>query len=149
MKTGLLTCLIPLLLLSTATAEDTTRFKAVKFSLIHAQSERIEETMPVSPKLRKSLELLFGYSKYRIMGEARSDLPEGKPVCFQPHPLFFITLSRSPDEPNCYDFELMQKDESLIKGKYIPKKEVPLIIRGPFYDQGNLVLVIESEFDAE
>jgi len=149
MKTGLLTCLITLLLLTSVYAQDVEKFREVKFSLIHAQSERIEETMPVAPKLRKSLETLFGYDKYRIMGEARSELPEGKPVVFQPHPLFFIKLSRTPDKPNCYDFELMRKDESLVKGKYIPKKEVPLIIRGPFYDQGNLVLVIESEFSAE
>jgi len=149
MKTGLFTCLITLLVLTTARAQESAKLTEVKFSLIHAQSERIEETMPVAPKLRKSLETLFGYEKYRIMGEARSELPEGKPVTFQPHPKFFIKLSRTPKKPNCYDFELIQNDESLVKGKYIPKKKVPLIIRGPFYDQGNLVLVIESEFKAK
>ncbi|MEM1157565.1 MAG: hypothetical protein AAF649_07230 [Verrucomicrobiota bacterium] len=149
MKTGLLTCLIALLLFTSAHAEEGKKLREVKFSLIHAQSERIEETMPVAPKLRKSLETLFGYDKYRILGEARSELPQGKPVTFQPHPLFFIKLSRTPEKLNCYDFELIQNDESLVKGKYVPKKEVPLIIRGPFYDQGNLVLVIESEFDAK
>lgn len=149
MKTGILICLIGFALTGVIRATAPEEFKAVKFSLIHAQSERIEETMPVCPKLRKSLETLFGYSKYRVMGEARSDLPKGKPVTFQPHPLFFITLSRAADQPNCYDFELMKKEESLLKGKYIPKKEVPLIIRGPFYDQGNLVLVIQSEFDSK
>ena len=148
MKTGLLTCLIALCLITTAAAEEK-MFKAVKFSLIHAQSERIEETMPVSPKLRKSLETLFGYQKYRVMGEARSELPGVEPVTFQPHPAFYIKLSRTPDRQNCYQFELLQNEESLVTGKYSPKKEVPLIIRGPFYDQGNLVLVIQSEFEGK
>jgi len=143
MKKGLLASLLALFLLASVQAgeQEVGRFKEVKCSLIHAQSEGIEETVPV--------ELLFGYTKYRILGETRSDLPEGRPVSFEPHPMFFVKLSRTPDQPNCYDFELIQKDKSLVKGKYIPKKEVPLIIRGPFYDQGNLVLVIEPEFDAQ
>jgi hypothetical protein len=121
-------------------------FKQVRFSLIHAQNKGIEETMPIPAKLRKSLDLLFGYSKYRVLGEARSDLSSGKEVPFQPNSLFYIKLSRVTDQPNCYSFELMQEDASLVKGKYSPKKEVPLIIRGPFYDKGNLILVIQSEF---
>jgi len=121
-------------------------FKEARFSLIHAQNEGIEESMPVCPELRASLEKLFGYKKYRILGEVRSSLRENKVLVFEPNPVFSLKISRVSNSPCLYEFDVLQEKRSLMKGQYHPKADVPLIIRGPFYDEGNLVLVVRSKF---
>ncbi|MGF1677831.1 MAG: hypothetical protein ACFCUX_01410 [Candidatus Methylacidiphilales bacterium] len=119
--------------------------KIVKFSLIHAQNADIEESLPIEPELRKSLQRLFGYQKFRVLGEARSQVSEGESIRFQPNTLFYLKFQRLSTEPLVYAFDLMEEEISLLKGNYTPKPKIPLIIRGPFYAKGNLVLVIECQ----
>lgn len=121
-------------------------FKEARFSLIHAQNEGIEESIPISRELRGSLEKLFGYKKYRVLGEVRSSLEENKVLVFEANPVFSLKVTRISTSPCLYEFDLMQEKKSLVKGQYHPKPKVPLIIRGPFYDKGNLVLVVRSKF---
>lgn len=121
-------------------------FKEARFSLIHAQNKGIEESIPISQELRSSLEKLFGYKKYRVLGEVRSSLAEKKDLVFEANPAFSLKVVRVSSSPCLYEFDLMQEKKSLVKGQYHPKPDVPLIIRGPFYDQGNLVLVVRSKF---
>jgi hypothetical protein len=121
-------------------------FKEARFSLIHAQNEGIEESIPLDSELRESLEKLFGYEKYRVVGEVRSSLKENKVLVFEADPAFSLKITRISTAPCLYEFDLLQEKQSLLKGQYHPKAEVPLIIRGPFYDQGNLVLVVRSKF---
>ncbi|MEM6822868.1 MAG: hypothetical protein AAF558_13120 [Verrucomicrobiota bacterium] len=117
----------------------------VRFSLIHAQDDGIEERLPVQDELKRSLEKLFGYKKYRIIGQARSSLRPQAPVMFSPHDMFSMRFSKVTSQPAMFEFELLQENKPLLKGQYHPKPQVPLIIRGPFYDRGNLILVIRSE----
>lgn len=121
-------------------------FEEARFSLIHAQNEGIEESIPLGPELRASLQKLFGYEKYRVLGEVRSSLKENEVLVFEPNTAFSLKISRVSDAPCLYEFDVLQEKQSLMKGQYHPKPDVPLIIRGPFYDQGNLVLVVRSKF---
>jgi len=141
---------VGLLFLTGLGSAQTREFKEAKFSLIHAQCEGIEETLPLPMELRQSLDTLFGYTKYRIIGEVRSPLHENKTVHFEPNSAFSLKVVRigGTRAADClYEFTVLQEKKSLVKGMYIPKAEVPLIIRGPFYDKGNLILVVRSTFE--
>ncbi|MEO0453435.1 MAG: hypothetical protein AAFY98_04785 [Verrucomicrobiota bacterium] len=112
--------------------------------LIHAQNVRIEDDQSIDSKLRKKLVTLFGYDKYRSLGEASSPIQGDESIRLKASDLFHLRLTSLPKPAHTYQFELVQGEKMVFRGKVQPKPEVPIIIRGPFYDEGNLILVIKQ-----
>jgi hypothetical protein len=112
--------------------------------LIHAQNVRIEDDPSIEPELRKKLVTLFGYDRYRKIGQAVSSVHDDQPSRLSASEMFDMRMVMLKKKRNTYQFELIQQGNSVFKGKVTPKPKVPIIIRGPFYDKGNLILVIHE-----
>lgn len=141
--TGLLTHPLP--------AEDpgSTPPRQFMVQLIHAQNVRIEDDPTIEADLRKKLVTLFGYDRYRKIGYAVSSVRDDQPSRLSASEMFDMRMIRVGKERECYQLELIQQGTSVFKGKVTPKPKVPIIIRGPFYDKGNLILVIHEHEKSE
>ncbi|MFH1067497.1 MAG: hypothetical protein V1746_06315 [bacterium] len=116
----------------------------VEVQLYHAQNSDVRDDLKPKHELRKSLDLLIGYRYYERLGSASCDLEKKARQRLQPHPMFALQLDRCGSASNCVKLELFQESKSIFKGEFFPKPKTPLIITGPMYANGRLVLVLIS-----
>ena len=117
---------------------------AVVVYLFQGQNEGIPDELSHDPALRGNLIKLFGYSHYQKLGEARASVTSTGEIDLKPSGLFSIRLNPDSSEANRLTFELLRNDKPILKGRYVPKPGVPLIIRGPHYEKGNLILILNT-----
>jgi len=128
-----------------ASAEEAQVASQFRIHLIHAQNVRIEDDDSIPADLRKKLVTLFGYERYQTLGKAVSQVSAGQPARFSPSDMFHMRMTQLTPDKSTFQFELMQHKKMVFRGKFTPKPKIPILIRGPFYDEGNLILVIHHE----
>jgi hypothetical protein len=118
--------------------------KEVVITLYQGQNSEIMDDLGGLPKLRENLVKLFGYSRYQRIGTDMAYPHSYSPVTAWPNKLFSLTVyAVNPASPR-YEFELKLEDQSVLKGSFIPKPGVPIIIKGPLYGEGQLILVVDA-----
>jgi hypothetical protein len=117
----------------------------LRISLIHGQNQNIHDNLEECAKFRQSLTKLFGYQLYERLGTATAQVSVASPAYLQPSWAFGMKVEADATVPNLYHYELFQEKQPMFKGKFIPKDQVPLIIRGPQYNTGILILVVYKE----
>lgn len=120
----------------------TTQFRV---SLIHGQNDEITDNLQECAKFRQSLVRLFGYARYERLGTATGNVTIGTPAYLQPTWAFGMKVQADPSTANLYHYELFQEKQPMFKGRFVPKDDIPLIIRGPEYNRGILILVVYKQ----
>ncbi len=133
------------MLLFAAAATGARAQESFQITLLHAQNHDIEDTLGQDEAIRKSLTRLFGYQRYHVLGTAASPMPEAGTVTLQPARSFEFILRHDPERKQRFRYELSQEQEKILEGCYVPKRGTPLIIRGPQYGRGNLILVVDCD----
>lgn len=118
----------------------------IEVQLYHAQNSDVRDDLKPGHALRKSLDKLIGYRYYEMLGSAACNLDEKAQQRIQPHPMFAMQLNREKASDHV-KLELFQEGKSILKGEFLPKPQVPLIITGPLYANGRLVLVLTARKD--
>jgi hypothetical protein len=118
---------------------------ALRVSLVHGQNADITDNLQECSQFRQSLVKLFGYQRYERLGTATALVGPGTPATLQPTRTFQVRLESDPKTTNVFHFHLLQDDEALFRGKFVPKDGVPLIIRGPQYHRGILIIVVNKD----
>lgn len=149
MRLSLITCLLLGILLpvtgSEASATDVASpSKEIVITLYLGQNTEIQDDPTIRPRLRENLVKLFGYSRYQRIGIDMVYPHSNSPVTARPNKLFSMTVyAVNPASPR-YEFELKLEDQSVLKGSFIPKPGIPIIIKGPLYGEGQLILVVDT-----
>ena len=117
---------------------------AVVVYLFQGQNEGIPDELGHDPALRDNLVKLFGYTHYQKLGEARASVTSTAEIDLKPSELFSIRITPDSREANRLNLELLLNDKPILRGRYFPKPDVPLIIRGPHYEKGNLILILNT-----
>lgn len=117
----------------------------INVDLYHAQNEGVRDDVKTEHPLRKGFDRLIGYRFYEKLGSATSKLESSYDQWLLPSKMFFLRFHRAAPEDKEVTLELFKKKKSIFQGKFIPKKERPLIITGPQYGNGLLVLVLRCK----
>jgi len=117
---------------------------AIVVDLYQGQNDGFADELSHNPAFRQNLTRLFGYSNYRQLGQARTSVTSGQPINLKPSDLFSIRIKPDSAEANVFDFELLQSDRPVLSARYTPKPGIPLIIKGPLYQNGVLILVLNT-----
>jgi hypothetical protein len=118
--------------------------KEIVITLYQGQNSEITDDLANLPKLRENLVKLFGYSRYQRIGTDMAYPHSYSPVTAWPNKLFSLTVyAVNPASPR-YEFELKLENQSVLKGSFIPKPGIPIIIKGPLYGDGQLILVVDA-----
>ncbi|MFQ3671881.1 MAG: hypothetical protein SNJ84_10540 [Verrucomicrobiia bacterium] len=122
---------------STASAD-----RIILVRLLHGQNDGIRDDLAQEESLKRSLTTLVGYRMYEEIGSAYASLDLAQPQFVVPCRAIYVKFQARGGNPPAFQFELFHSDRSLLQGEFIPRPSVPLIITGPFYDRGRLVLVM-------
>lgn len=117
--------------------------KELVVTLYRGQNEGINDSLE-DPRLRKNFVKLFGYTQYERIGTDMVYPHSYSPVTAWPNKLFALSINAVQSGTNHYEFNLEQDGKSILKGNFIPKPGLPLIIKGPLYDNGILILVVKT-----
>ncbi len=149
MRLSLITCLLLGILLPVTgsevlAADVASPSKEIVITLYLGQNTEIQDDPTIRPRLRENLVKLFGYSRYQRIGIDMVYPHSNSPVTARPNKLFSMTVyAVNPASPR-YEFELKLEDQSVLKGSFIPKPGIPIIIKGPLYGEGQLILVVDT-----
>lgn len=100
--------------------------------------DSLDETDP----LKKNLVKLIGYPHYEKLGCADTRIDVTYSQWLLPCKVFYLEFKPVPEKPGTFQFELFKDKTSLLSGEFRPRKRAPLIITGPHYGEGRLVLII-------
>lgn len=117
----------------------------LRVSLVHGQNEGITDNLQECSQFRQSLVKLFGYQRYQRLGTATARVNSQSAVIVEPIHAIRLRLEGDPVSANVFHFQLFQDEEPMFRGKFVPKDNIPLIIRGPEYHRGLLILVVNKE----
>lgn len=110
--------------------------------LLHGQNSGIRDDLAGEESLKRSLTTLVGYQMYEEIGTAYANLDISEPQFVVPCRAIYVKFQAKEPNSTAFRFELFHADRSLLQGEFVPRPSIPLIITGPFYDQGRLVLVL-------
>jgi hypothetical protein len=116
--------------------------KEVTITLYQGQNQDIQDDLQEKPQLRKKLNQLFGYTHYQRIGTSMVYPHSYSPVTAWPNKLLSLTVYAVNPNSDRHEFELRLEEKSILKGSFIPKTGVPIIIKGPLYGQGQLIIVV-------
>lgn len=117
----------------------------LRVSLIHGQNSDITDNLQECTRFRESLVKLFGYKSYELLGTSTAQIAPDTAVLISPTRIFKLRMEPDPVSPRLFHFHLFKEEEPLFRGKFVPKDNVPLIIRGPEYHRGILIIVVNKE----
>jgi hypothetical protein len=112
--------------------------------LYQATMKPIADDIQTTNPLRKSMNKFIGYPYYQKLGSATCSMENSNSEWLIPSKTLFLELKRpDPLKPGIY-LELFQEKRSIFKGVFNPKRKHPLIITGPHYGEGRLVMVLST-----
>lgn len=114
-------------------------------ALLMATTE--EQPAPIAPELKtqaESLETVFGYNQYRILGQKRKTVTKGTEDWLVPSRKFFLRVDTKSSLPNGYalGLQLLRDDKIIVSADVKLSRERPLYIRGPFVGEGQLIILL-------
>ena len=116
--------------------------EAILVRLYHAQNEGVKDDLRDDEPIKKSLIEILGYLRYHQLGSSYARLDTSEAQWLLPSSAFFLQFTVSDPATSAYRFELYQDKQPILGGEFIPKPKIPLIITGPMYDRGKLVMVM-------
>lgn len=132
-------CIIMLLLAAALPV----RAEYLTLELYLAENSDIRNDVPASHPLRKSFDRLIGFDRYELLGSKGCPFPLKAKQELKPHRMFLLALNPGEGEKGLpLSAELFQQKRSIFKGAITPRDDAPLIITGPQYRNGKLVLVL-------
>jgi hypothetical protein len=98
------------------------------------------ELTPIEATLRQ----LFGYTRLRLIGEARKTLKSGQEDWLATTKYFALRVDSRGQKDGAYvlNLKLLQEDKVLLETDAHLTKASPLVIRGPQIGDGQLVIVL-------
>lgn len=97
--------------------------------------------------LHESLRAVFGYRHYELLKFEEIELSHEWQQWAIPRKDFYIRvepLHHEPGEPWLIYYEIYKDGFIMAKGRYEPHPEAPLFIRGPEFQQGRLIFVLDA-----
>lgn len=116
--------------------------RVILVRLFHGQNEGIRDDLAENQALKNSLIALVGYRYYEEVGASYALLNVIEPQFVAPCRSIYVKFQPHETKAALFHFELFHGEKSLVKGEFVPRPSIPLIITGPFYDKGRLVLVM-------
>lgn len=114
-------------------------------ALLMATTEVQPVPAPAELKTQEaSLETVFGYNQYRILGQKRKTVTTGTEDWLVPSRKFFLRVDTKSPVPNGYTLglQLLRDDKVIVSADVKLSRERPLYIRGPFVGEGQLIILL-------
>jgi hypothetical protein len=137
-----------LLALAVTTAPRAQAAKTVWSGLIIA--ENVDHPTPVPPELvpiEQTLKELFGYNQFEIIGQSRKRLKTGEEDWLASSKYFSLHVDARGEEAFGYllNLKLYKENEVLLELGTKLSRHSPLVIKGPFVGNGQLLIVLMIE----
>lgn len=112
--------------------------------VIASNAAPTEPTPPELAKLEPTLQKLFGYSRVRLIGQAKKTLRSGQEDWLATSKFFSLHVDARGEKAGAYELnlKLYQEQKLLLETDAKLSKASPLVIRGPQIGDGQLVLVL-------
>jgi hypothetical protein len=135
-----------LLALAVTTAPRAQAAKTVWSGLIIAQN--VQNPTPTPPELvsiEQTLKELFGYNQFEIIGQSRKTLKTGEEDWLASSKYFSLHVDARGKESSGYvlNLKLYKENELLLEWDAQLGRQSPLVIKGPFVGDGQLLLVLK------
>jgi hypothetical protein len=114
----------------------------LQLDVYHAYNGKGVEDVPSGHPLRESFDRLTGYDHYKLLTSTMTNVTTDYATWLVPDSVFSVKLQSFYPSKKTVDIELFQKKKSIFKASFFPKKNIPLIITGPYYNDGRLLLVV-------
>jgi hypothetical protein len=111
-------------------------------------AHNVEHPAPTPPELapiEQTLKKLFGYNQFQIIGQSRKRLRTGQEDWLASSKYFSLHVDARGEEKSGYllNLKLYKKNELLLEWDTKLGKQSPLVIKGPFVGNGQLLLVLK------
>ena len=108
---------------------------------------KAEHPTPPPEELRTqatSLQTVFGYNQFRVLGQKRESVKKGPEDWLVPSRQFFLRVDTKNPIPGGYalGLELLKEDRVIVDADVKLNRERPLFISGPFVGQGQLIILL-------
>ena len=108
---------------------------------------KVEHPNPPPEELRSqatSLEAVFGYNQFRVLGHKREAVSKGTEDWLVPSKQFFLRVDTKNPMPDGYalGLELKRDDHIIVSADVNLNRQRPLYIRGPFVGEGQLLILL-------
>jgi len=121
---------------------------SVSASLYLAENDPPPSTALLAPeKLEVRLHSVFGYKHYELLKSDTINLKNHWEQWFVPRKDLFLKvepLKPTDDEPRVVNFEIYKDGFLVANGQYEPDSDTPLMVKGPDFKQGRLIIVLEA-----
>jgi hypothetical protein len=110
-------------------------------------ARNVEHPAPTPPELvplEQTLKDLFGYNQFQIIGQSRKRLKTGQEDWLASSKYFSLHVDARGEEKSGYllNLKLYKENELLLEWDTKLGKQSPLVIKGPFVGNGQLLLVL-------
>ena len=120
----------------------------LRVSLYLAENGHLKNDALLAPeKLGLRLHEVFGFEHYALLKESEIDLNQRWAQWAIPRKDFYLRLeplAPDADGVTLVNYEIYKDGFIVAKGRYEPSQDTPLFIRGPDFDTGSLVLVLQK-----
>jgi hypothetical protein len=112
--------------------------------IIASNAPPTEPTPAEVTQIEGTLRRLFGYSQFRLIGQATKKLRTGEEDWLASSKYFSLQVDSRGENADAYvlNLKLFQEQKLLLETKAKLSKASPLIIRGPQVGDGQLVIVL-------
>ena len=108
---------------------------------------KVEHPTPPPEELHTqaaSLQAVFGYNQFRLLGQKREAVTRGTEDWLVPSKQFFLRVDTKNPVPDGYllGLELKREDRTIVSADVNLSRKRPLYIRGPFVGEGQLLILL-------
>ncbi len=114
-------------------------------------ANNVAEPTPIPAELNRiegTLKAFFNYNQYQIIGEARKTLKTGEEDWKASSKYFSLRIDSKGEKKNSgylLNLQLFQEQKLLLETEARLSKSSPLVIRGPYVGDGQLLLLVVIE----
>ena len=112
--------------------------------VLATKSEHPQPTPEVLKSQAESLQKVFGYNEFRLLGEKKKAINTGQEDWLVPSRQFILHVDALSAIADGYALALALKEEdrSIVEAKVKLKRDHPLFIRGPFVGDGQILILL-------
>lgn len=137
-----------LLLVLSAGAAPLYAAETIWSALIYATNEKKPIPAPKQlAELSQKLESVFGYNQIQLLSEHRCPMKDESQKWLLPGKPFSLSVHSEPPSPQGYqlNLQLFQDKRLLVKTGAALNKGCPILIKGPLYANGQLIIALIVE----
>lgn len=112
--------------------------------VLATKSEHPQPTPEVLRPQAESLQKIFGYNEFRLLGEKKKAMNTGQEDWLVPSRQFVLHVDALSAISDGYALALALKEEDrqIVEAKVKLKRDHPLFIRGPFVGNGQILILL-------